>query len=169
MIHMMGAALVAFGCCWLGEKKARQLAGRVRALEGLAAALGQMARELTLSLTPLPQLMRRLGEESAWPADSLFSRCGQALEGLDREPFSQAWSRLTREIPCLMEEDRRALAPLGQVLGRYGGGEQAAAIAAVEEELKQLHRSAQADSRRLGRVYRAVGAAGGGFLVILLL
>lgn len=161
--------MVASGCIWLGNRKARQLTARVRALETLKSALELMHRELELRLTPLPQLMRILSMKTPSPAGELFAGCGRALEELDRERFSDAWARLVGQIPELKEEDRQALIPLGQVLGRYDGRGQAAAIEAVGQELEDLRARAQEESSRLGRVYRALGAAGGGFLVILLL
>lgn len=169
MIHMLGAVMVAAGCIWLGNRKARQLTARVRALEALKSALELMQRELELRLTPLPQLMRALSAQTSSPARELFTGCGRALEALEHERLSDAWTRLVGQVPELKEEDRQALAPLGQVLGRYDGRGQAAAIEAVSQELEGLKARAQEESSRLGRVYRALGAAGGGFLVILLL
>lgn len=169
MIRILGALIVAAACGGLGIRKAQLLSARVRALEALSSAMEQLERELSLRLTPLPQLMQEMKERTEPPARALFEGCQTALEGLEHERFSHAWRRLVDALPNLKEEDRRTLAPLGQVLGRYDGRGQASAIAAVRQELEELAQRAREDSRRLGRVYRAVGVAGGGFLVVLLL
>lgn len=169
MIHILGAVMVAAGCGWLGVKQAQKLTARAAALEAMSRALEQMERELTLRLTPLPQLMQELAQRTEPPARTLFAGCRAALEELDHQRFHEAWVQMVHDLPDFKDEDRRALDTLGQVLGRYDGRGQACAIASVRRELEQLGRSARQDSRRLGRVYRAVGAAGGGFLVILLL
>lgn len=169
MIHILGAVLVAVGCAWLGICRAQALTARVRALEAFSAALEQMERELTFRLAPLPQLMQELSEHTQPPARELFALCRQGLEGLEHQCFSDAWAQMVANVPHLAEDDRRALLPLGRVLGRYDSAGQASAIARVRQTLEVLARSAREDSRRMGRVYRAVGAAGGGFLAILLL
>lgn len=169
MIRLVGAALVGLSCGWLGIKNARRLSERVEALETLDSALGQMERELAMRLSPLPQLMEELSAHTASPARELFAGCRTALDGLGRERFADAWTRLVEELPDLQAEDRRALVPLGQVLGRYDGAGQRETIAGTRRALGELRARAEEDSRRLGRVYRALGAAGGGFLIILLL
>ncbi len=169
MIHTLGAFLVALACAWLGVRRAQALTARVRALEALGAALEQMERELTFRLTPLPQLMGELSKDTQSPARELFARCRQELEGQECRRFSDIWAQLVTELPALTRDDCQALLPLGQVLGRYDGAGQASAIAGVRRALEALGCAAREDSCRLGRVYRAVGAAGGGFLAILLL
>ena len=68
-----------------------------------------------------------------------------------------------------MEGIDKVLAPLGELLGRYDGPAQRDGVAAVRARLEELADRAQADCRRQGRVYRALGLSGGAFLVILLL
>lgn len=169
MIHMLGAVLVAAGCGWAGILAAGRLRRRVETLEALCAGLEQLERELSLCLTPLPQLMAGLAGRVPHSARGLFAGCAQALEEPDREAFFQTWDRLTELLPDLTEEDRRALRPLGQVLGRYDAPGQVRAVEGARRRLEVLCAAAREDSRRLGGVYRAIGAAGGGFLAVLLL
>ncbi len=169
MIRVLGAAMIG-GCgVWFGEHQARKLRQRVQVLEGLKTSLEQVGRELELRCTPLPQLFQALSIHACWPAGQLFSDCAAALEQDDPAGLSQIWTRLVEELPYLEREERRSLSGLGQVLGRYPGAEQEAAIAGVCNELEQYAQEARKEFRRLGKVYRAVGAAGGGFLIILLL
>ena len=124
--------------------------------------------ELALRLTPLPQLMEELAHRTEEPARRLFSACRRALDGLERETFAHAWRRLTDQLP-VSPEAKRALYPLGEVLGRYDGRGQQAAIAGARRELEGLRARAGEERLRLGKVYGALGVTAGAFLVILLL
>lgn len=169
MIRVLGAAMVA-GCgIWFGNHQAGRLVQRVQVLEMLKDSLGQLRRELELRRTPLPQLFQELSVNTSWPVNKLFSGCAAALEQGGPGGLPQIWTSSVEQIPCLEQEEQRILASLGYVLGRYPGTEQGQAIAAVCRELEQRVQAARAESGRLGKVYRAVGAAGGGFLIILLL
>lgn len=169
MIHVLGAALIGSCGVWFGEHQARRLRQRVQVLESLKLSLEQVGRELELRCTPLPQLFQELSVQACWPAGKLLSDCAAALEQDDPAGLSQIWTSLVEELPYLERGERRILAGLGHVLGRYPGVEQEEAIAGVCRELEQYAQEAREECRRLGKVYRAVGAAGGGFLIILLL
>lgn len=169
MIRLFGAVLLACACLWIGEKRARELRTRVDVLDGLMDALDGINRELEIRLTPLPQLMEEQGEYASPLVRELFLSCRKGLEGLRQESFSQVWTNLVEEIPHLKREDKRTLWSLGCVLGRYDGRGQSAAISGVCRELERNREQAWQISCRLGRVYRAVGAAAGGFLIVFLL
>ena len=113
--------------------------------------------------------MERLISRSAGPARALFQGCRESLDRLSREPFSQSWRRLTETLPGLDEEARRALSPLGDTLGRCDWQEQQRRVAAVRGRIETLRAQAEEEQRRQGKVCRALGAAGGSFLVSLLL
>ena len=153
MIRMLGAVCLAAGPVWLGMSAAAELAHRERALGALCAGL---------------ELMEELAHRTEEPARRLFSACRRALDGLERETFAHAWRRLTDQLP-VSPEAKRALYPLGEVLGRYDGRGQQAAIAGARRELEGLRARAGEERLRLGKVYGALGVTAGAFLVILLL
>ena len=68
MVKLLGAALVAGGCAWLGFRRALELKDRVRALEQMSGGLALVERELALGAPPLPRRLeggagrRRRGE-----------------------------------------------------------------------------------------------------------
>ena len=169
MMRLLGAALVAAGAAWLGFRAAAALSLRARALEEMAQGLALLEQELELDGPPLPQLMERLGEETRGPAKALFRDCRQALDRLEREPFSQAWERLVRAREELGREGRAALLPLGEPLGRCGCEEQQRAVNRVRQRLTELARRTEEERRRQGKVYQVLGLSGGAFLIILLL
>ena len=167
MIRGVGMVLILSGCFWMGNRRAVDLERRAAALEGLAAGLEQLRCELLLAAEPLPRLFGRLSRSAPRPCGALFETCGAALGG--EEPFHRIWAEEVDGIPYLHPEDARLLAPLGTLLGRYPGVEQAKGLEQVCRALERQGELAREESRRLGRVYRAVGAAAGGFLLILLL
>lgn len=169
MVRLLGAVLVAGGAAWAGLSAAEGLKRRVRALDALADGLSLLEQELELDSPPLPELMERLIPRSAGPAKTLFQGCRENLERLNRESFSYSWRRLTETLPGLDEEARRALSSLGDTLGRCDWQEQQRRVAAVRGRIETLRAQAEEEQRRQGKVCRALGAAGGAFLVILLL
>ena len=167
MIRGVGMVLILSGCFWIGNRRAVGLERRAAALEGLIAGLEQLRCELLLAAEPLPRLFGRLSRSAPWPCGALFDECGTALGG--EEPLHTIWAKGIAGIPYLQPEDGRLLAPLGMLLGRYPGVEQAKGLEQVCHALERQGKLAREESCRLGRVYRAVGAATGGFLLILLL
>ena len=91
MVKLLGAALVAGGCAWLGFRRALELKDRVRALEQMAGGLALVERELALGAPPLPRLLEGAAGRCDGPAAELFSGCAQALAR------SQAYQRLHLE------------------------------------------------------------------------
>lgn len=169
MVHVIGAVLVAAGGALLGFQAAAGLRRRVRAVRELEDGLALLERELELSAPPLPRLLGRGAEQSRGPARALFQGCVRGLDSLDRENFSTLWRRLVREQTGLPAEGQAVLLPLGDTLGRYEGERQREALSAARRRLGELAGRLEADSRRQGRVYQALGLSGGAFLVILLL
>ena len=138
-------------------------------LKTIRDGLALLEQELELDSPPLPELMERLIPRSAGPARALFQGCRESLDCLSREPFSQGWRRLTETLPGLDGETRRTLEPLGDVLGRCDWNEQRRRVDTICRRVDELRVRAEERQRRQGKVYRALGAAGGAFLVILLL
>lgn len=169
MVHLIGAALVAAGGALLGFQAAAGLRRRVRAVRETEAGLALLERELELSAPPLPRLLERGAEHSQGPARALFQGCLRGLDSLDQEDFSSLWRRLVREQTGLPAEGQAVLLSLGDTLGRYEGERQREALSAARRRLEELAGRLEADSRRQGRVYQALGLSGGAFLVILLL
>ena len=169
MIRLMGAVLVAAGGAFLGFQAAAGLRRRVRAVRQMGAGLALLERELELNAPPLSRLLERGAARSEGPAKALFQCCVQGLDHLEREEFSSLWRRLAGEHPELTVEGQAILSPLGDTLGRYEAPRQLEALSAARRRLEELAARLEADSRRQGRVYQALGLSGGAFLVILLL
>ena len=100
----------------------------------------------------------------------LFARCRAKLDGLGERPLSQLWREAVAETPLELEEpERRALEELGDVLGRYDGEGQRAALARTRAELSRALGLAREKQEKQGRMYQVLGLTAGAFLAILLL
>lgn len=169
MVRVLGAALVAAGGALFGFQAAAGLRRRGLALRQMGDGLALLERELELSAPPLPRLLAQGAAHSEGPAKALFEGCVQGLDRLDQEELSALWRRQVQERAELGPEGQAVLSPLGEILGRYEAGRQLEALLAARRRLEELAGRWEADSRRQGRVYQALGLSGGAFLVILLL
>ena len=106
MVKLLGAALVAGGCAWLGFRRALELKDRVRALEQMAGGLALVERELALGAPPLPRLLEGAAGRCDGPAAELFAGCARALARPDREGFPALWRDQVARLEALGEELR---------------------------------------------------------------
>ena len=166
MIRVLGSLLIASSSCWLGERQAQTLHRRRETLYDLVGSLEQLRRELEFHQTPLPELFAWLVQVVPTRIQILFSVCEYQLR---EEGIMTGWSRGTEQILMLTQDERQTLSSLGEILGRYPVREQSEAIGAVCTYLKQCGERAEMEYRRMGKVYRGLGAACGGILIILLL
>lgn len=168
MLRLAGALLVAGGMSALGFLAAGELGKRVRALQALLGALELMERELSFCLTPMPELLEGLAKRASPPADGLFAHCREGLVDLGKTSLGALWREGLAALP-LKEGDRLSLESLGEVLGRYDGEGQRAALSQAQAALDRALTEARAERTRLGRVYRVTGTAAGAALAVLLL
>lgn len=169
MIRLLGCVLVAGGGAWLGIQASARLRDRVTAVSALIHALGLLRREICGRGRGLPQALEETACQSAPPVRTFFERCVQACMALDERPFQESWRQLVHELLELSPETLSQLEQLGEVLGRYEEEIQGRALDQAEECLSGELARAKGEWERMGRVYRILGLAGGGFLVILLL
>lgn len=169
MTMLLGKLLLFAGCCGLGVGKALGLWQRMGCLRAFHRALGGLARELDFSLRPLPVLLDQAERTSGEPAAGFFRACREEFSRRGGESWAESWrAALSRETLPLTAEDRLLLEEAGDVLGRYDGERQRTALESLLLRLEEEVRLARDEARRMGRVYGALGVAGGLFLVILL-
>lgn len=166
MIRLFGALLVTACGCWLGERRACGLRKRKQILEQIVENLEQLRRELEFRQTPLPELFERLEQMVSGPVRGLFS---YQDDWETEKGMSAEWMDQVEALPFLTQEERYTLSSLGDILGRYPVREQGEAIGSVCTYLRQCTQQADREYSRMGKVYRGLGAACGGILVVLLL
>ena len=165
---LAGKALLFLGCTALGVLGGRTCGSGQLACRS-SAGCWQPGRELAFSLRPLDQLMAGAQEGSQGPVADFFRACRQAFTAGGRESWADSWATALEATPLpLTPEDRRLLREAGDVLGRYDGESQRAALEALLARLEDQGAQAQAEAHRLFRVYLALGVAAGLFCLILL-
>ena len=170
MLKFLGAVLILTGGSSIGVCAAQELRQRSRILEQFLAALDQIQAELSFRLTPMPELLRRLGQESEEPLKTFFQTCEAGLSALGEVSFSVVWNRALQMEPlALLPEDRIPLEQLGAVLGRYDAEGQRTTLESVRVRLSQCLEDAREKQKKMGRVYRTLGVSAGVLCILLLL
>lgn len=171
MIKIFGAILITAGAGAWGVLSVLRLRRRVNILHAIAGAIEIMKSEVYDRLTPMPDLMRMLSEDTPYPVSAFFTRVREKMETLGRKPFSALWSAAIAESPELLltDSERRALGELGYFLGRYDAGEQKSALVRVQRRMEEYARRAEAERDRKARVHAFLGVAAGVFVSVLLL
>ncbi len=135
-------------------------------LEDLVRAVEHLERELSLGQRPLPELLEQLSQQGGSAARAVFARC---REGLDREePFSRIWP-MVLEQTALDAEQRRALEPLGWLLGRYDATGQGDSLTRLHRALEPVVERCRQDTARQVRLFSVLGVTAGGFLSLTLI
>lgn len=169
MIRLLGCVLVAGGGAWLGIQASARLRERVTHVSALIHALGLLRREICGRGRGLPQALEETACQAPPTVRPFFQGCVQACRALEVRPFQESWRHLAGELLDLSPEALSQLEQLGEVLGRYEEEIQGKALDQAGEYLSEELTRAKGEWERMGRVYRVLGLAGGGFLVILLM
>lgn len=163
-----GAVLLAaffFALETMGEKKRR-----IAILQELCRALEQLKAELSVHLTPMPELLSSLAEKTRGSVSLFFRAVLDAMPGLGERAFYEIWSAAaSAQMKELTEPELVELMKLGEILGRYELGEQLLAVEDCLGELRsalEAHCGAYPNERRL---IFGLSLAGGFFLTIVLL
>lgn len=166
----MGALMIMVGMVGLAWRQVGRLGERVELLRSLQGALSYLEEELTFRCTPLPRLLDHLAHSRTGAVGRFFRAVLAAMEGEDPQPLRQSWPRLVKEnLPLLKEEERQTLEELGEVLGQYDARTQSEALRLAGQRLAGTYLEAQTERRRLGKVYLALGVAGGMVTVLVLI
>lgn len=167
MADLMGKTLILVGCTALGLLRGLELKRRTACLADLCRKLAALARDLTFSLRPLPDLLKDGGGEG--PSAPLFAACLEDFAQTGQESWAESWARaLDTTVLPLKESDRRTLREAGPILGRYDGDSQRCALDGLLVRLEEARSEARREEQRLVRVYAALGVTSGLFACILL-
>lgn len=167
MTTLAGKGLLFGGCVALGILTGLGRLRRVACLADFRRILSGLARELTFSLRPLPELAEDVAGPG--PAGECLRACRRCFLASGGESWAESWETVLRETDLpLSDEDRGLLAEFGQVLGRYDGESQQRALQALLDRLGEQVETARQTARRLVRVDVTLGVTAGLFCLILL-
>ncbi len=171
MIRLIGAVLITAGAAAWGFIGVFRLRARVRSLNALTSALGVMKSEICDRLTPMPQLLKLLGNEATYPVSLLFKNAAEKITSLGSKPFSSIWNQTVLETPELLltPQEELVLKELGMSLGRYDTGEQKSALQYAERRMAEYARKAETEREKNSKVHAFLGVAAGLFAVVILL
>ena len=167
-MKFLGALLIVAAGAALGISKYLALKKRADTLSSLLSALEQMRGEITLRLTPLPELTRLLSERGNATVRVFFARLSDALEHLDEAGFSEHWEAALPILVPLSEEDLNVLRPLGAILGRFDAKEQEAALSRAISELGARASQARAALPASAKLYIGLGLGFAAMLAVAL-
>lgn len=169
MRSIVGAVMVLAGAVGLAWRGVARLGERAELLRGLQGALAYLEEEISFRFTPLPRLFEHLSGKRG-RAGTFFGAVFAAMEDEKHPTMRESWSKaVERELPLLREEERQTLEELGEVLGQYDAETQAKALHVAGERLAAAYLAAREDRQRLGKVYLALGVAGGAVTVLALI
>ncbi len=170
MLRLLGAMLVMSACFAAAQGRNRRCAQELDTLRQLERALELMSAELSLRLTSLPELLKRLEKNSHGPVGRFFGGVAASMERLGELPFAELWNAaLERNFTELDGSAAEALRALGSVLGRYELEAQLAAAADCRARLHALAEEKSAALQEGRRLSLGLSAAFGGLVCILLL
>lgn len=167
-MKLLGALLIVAAGASFGISKYLALKRRADTLSGLLSALEQMRGEISLRLTPLPELAKLLSERGSAPVRAFFRCLCAGLERLDESSFAALWEGALPALGPLGGEALEALRPLGMTLGRFDAGEQEAALNRALSELSGCAAQARQALPAAGKLYIGLGLGFAAMLAVAL-
>ena len=169
MLQGLGCLLIFCGTCFLAGKAVKNGKQRLLILRDLIDGLEKLNGELSFCLTPLPDLLQMIGREQEEPTGTFFLNCGiEATKG--DASMREIWEKEGQTLQkYLSEQALDIFLRVGRFLGRSDWQEESTCLVAAACQLKELLKEEQAESVRCGKLYRTLGPAAGGILILLLL
>ena len=171
MLRLIGAVIVVACTGTFGVSCAMRLGLRARVLSELIAALEVMRSEICDRLTPMPDLLETLAEQTNPPVSRMFAGCLEGMKSLGNRSFYFLWKTAVEQTPELelTRQESQTLIELGHVLGRYDVEEQRRSLNGVIRRLEGYLKHAQEEKRVQTKAHAALGVAAGFFVVIILI
>jgi stage III sporulation protein AB len=171
MTRFFGAIFIVAGCAMWGFMGAFRLKRRHRAIASVARSLLAVQSEICDRLTPMPELLRRLSEESGGAAGAFYKNAYARFEELGERGFAAVWREAVEATPELMltPEEATVLCDLSRSLGRYDIDEQRGAIEYARRRFEDFAQKADLSREKDGRLRAFLGVAAGVLVAIILI
>ena len=165
-MRLAGTALLTAAGLLAGIIQAQRLRDRAERRAEICRMLDRMEFELDRFRTPLPALFERLAEQLEPETAALCKRIAGDLAAPGERDLAAIWAAAVRPLPSA---ERRILAPLGGVLGRYGAEEQVRALASCARDMERARDEARREAREKGRLWVGLSTACAGLAAVLLI
>lgn len=164
-MRMLGAVLIVLAGVLMGIQRAAAFRRTVQDRTALCRMLEGLSYELGRFRTPLPEAFTTLCARSEGAAVSLCRAVSERLNG-EQAAFSAAWAE---GVSLLPPREREVLAPLGDILGRYGTEEQLPALERCLREMEELLTEGRERLRERSGVCVGLWAAAGLMAAVVLI
>ena len=167
MLKLIGGLMIVFASGWTGLAPAARLRRQLALLEQLDGALSLMRAELTSSLTPLPDLFKKLALSLDGAAAQLFDRLSRDMLS---QPLSTPLHLMRKNLPPLRLEPREnaILLELANALGCYDLQSQQRMLDSAQARLRQAEERCRRQLDAQARSWAALGICTGLALAIVL-
>lgn len=172
MLKGVGAVLVLVGALGIGNSISKSCKHHCRELLALKELLLLIGNEIRMVRLPLPQLCSHLAHQCEEPyAGLLEEMAGELLLYLEASP-KRVWVKILqnrRKEFVLTDEEYQILIEAGSLFERLGRDVQEEEIHIFSEQVQFRYKKAEEELRTKQRVSRYLSAAGGIFLILLLI
>ena len=166
-------SIVIVGCSsLLGFIFANTYVERAKLLNSLLATLQMLETEIVYGATPLPDIMRKIGNKSKKEIGDIFLSAADLLNCNSGQTFDEIWySAVTQEAGhiCLNREDIDLLLSLGKNLGISNCEDQMKHIRLIREEFKRHYELALIEQNKNTKLFKNLGFLLGMTIVIIVL
>lgn len=165
----VGYLLILVAGTGMGLYASHRLHQRVMFVSQTRRLLQTLLQQVGYTARPMHELWRRL---AGMPVFSDFSLLRNTVNQLEKNDFAVALPKAVEQafaLGQLTESGRQLLLEFGEGCGRYDAARQEEHIAHYRDRLAELEAELRQEAISKGRVYRVMGMAGGGALVLLLM
>lgn len=155
-----------------GLKVASYFSRRPAELRSLQDALKMLDTEIMYRATPLPIVLKKIGQAGEGSIAMIFMAAGEALDQEQGITPAEAWKKALLEnwrLTSLSQDDHAILASFGELLGTSDREEQHKNITLTSLHLSREEEKAQLEREKNERLWRYGGFLLGISIVLLLL
>ncbi|OBZ18948.1 stage III sporulation protein AB [Bacillus sp. FJAT-27264] len=171
MLKLFGAVLVVLAGTLAGFQRARQYADRPRNIRGLIAALQRLETEIMYGFTPLPEALRRIGQQCKEPLRALFVQAAEEMSPPHDRSAEEAFGRAMEvhwKATAMKAGEKEIMRQLSCTLGTSDRSNQSNHIALALQQLKQEETAAREDQGKYETMSKSLGLLLGALIVILI-
>lgn len=172
MLRLIGAVFIFAGALGIGNSISKGCKRHCHELLALKELLLLIGNEMRMVRLPLPQLCSHLAKQCEEPYAGLLQEVSEELLLYMEASPKRVWTRILekrRQEFVLSDEEYRIFVEAGALFERLGRGVQEEEIHIFSEQVQFCYRKAEEELRTKQRVSRYLSAAGGIFLILLLI
>lgn len=158
IIRISCAAIIIISCSYVGMKISNSLAGRVRTLGAILAAMAEIKSCIASVRMPLEEIYASLGQVKG-PVGEFFLKISPGCD----------WGKHIHILPELTGRDKSVILRMSRKLGVSPAEQQIEEIGLAESLIEQSLAQAKIDMAQNARVYRAMSFFTGVVIAILLI